>query len=520
MTIHRLLVLAASAIIGFAACSSSNGSSSAQGDDGGTPPPGDDASPTRDAAMPLDGGGSRDASADHGDAGGGADASAPCATRVTYGSAWIRPANHPASFDDAPGKVTWDGTCTDEGPNSYALLSNGWKPYFQGNGACIMALDYVASCGVPATCTTRISYGPQWLSPANHPASYDDVQGRVFSDGICHPNGSKCDENLSNGWQPTFGGTGTCRLSFMYTQCGGLYANPVIPVDCPDPGVLRDGSGYVLACTSGNAADAYPIYTSPDLTTWTPMGHIFPAGHGPSWAKSDFWAPEIHKVGSHYVAYFSARDTNGQLSVGAASATSPLGPFTDVGHPLVNDSTMGHIDASEINAANGTAYLIWKDDGNAVGKPTPIHAQPLAADGLSLTGSPTTLITNDQAWEGPLVEGPWMIQHGNSYYLFYSGNSYASTAYAIGVASASSPLGPFTKASGPILVTGGAWAGPGHCSVVDTPAGDTYIVYHAWKAGAVGGAPGRLVLTDAVSWGANGWPSVPLAPSDTSRPLP
>ncbi|HTQ46227.1 MAG TPA: hypothetical protein VMI75_25905, partial [Polyangiaceae bacterium] len=234
MKLRRLFVFfAASAIVGVAACSSGNGSSSsAQGDDGrdaGTTPPGDDGAAFMDAGSSLDGGSARDASADHGDAA-HAEASAPCTTRVTYGSAWIHPSNHPASFDDATGKVTWDGTCIDDGANSYALLSNGWKPYFQGNGACIMALDYADSCGVPATCTTRIAYGPKWLPPANHAASYDDVQGRVFSDGICHPNGGNCDANLSNGWQPTFSGSGTCRLSFMYTQCGGLYANPVIPV--------------------------------------------------------------------------------------------------------------------------------------------------------------------------------------------------------------------------------------------------------------------------------------------------
>jgi hypothetical protein len=252
---------------------------------------------------------------------------------------------------------------------------------------------------------------------------------------------------------------GACGLSFEYTRCGGLYANPVIPTDCPDPGVLRTSDGYVLSCTSGDDGDAFPIYTSPDLVAWTPVGHIFPSGHWPSWAASDFWAPEIHLVGSHFVAYFAARNSagapkspgrtwrslglasliprpllprgekgcqrrsrrrdlslfpswekggrgvegrakvgaiisTGRLSVGAASSMNATGPFTDTGQPLVQDASMGLIDPSEITAADGTPYVLWKEDGNAVSLPTPIQAQALSADGLSLApGSATTLIT-------------------------------------------------------------------------------------------------------------------------------
>ncbi len=235
---------------------------------------------------------------------------------------------------------------------------------------------------------------------------------------------------------------------------------------------------------------------------------------------SDFWAPEIHKVGSGYVAYFSARDTDGMLSIGVASASSPLGPFTDIGAPLVHDSAMGHIDASEINAADGNPYALWKDDGNAIGQPTPIHAQQLTPNGLALTGSPAVLITNDQPWEGSVTEGPFMVVHGATYFLFYSGNAYNTASYAVGVASASSPLGPFTKASAPILTSNAAWGGPGHCSIVDTPAGDTYIVNHAWQAGQESAAGAfRMTLTDALTWGPT-WPSIPLAPSSTTRPMP
>ena len=39
----------------------------------------------------------------------------------------------------------------------------------------------------------------------------------------------------------------------------------------------------------------------------------------------------------------------------------------------------------------------------ALGQPTPIYGQALSPDGTSLVGARTTLITNDQPWEGVLV---------------------------------------------------------------------------------------------------------------------
>ncbi len=449
---------------------------------------------------------------------GGAGGSTPCTTRVSYGDAWIHPANHSNAFDDVSGSVSWDGACADDAQNSSATLSNGWNPYFNGNSACLMALDTTCA-GAPA-CSTRITYGSAWIPAANHPASYDDVPGRVFWDRTCTSSGGSSQATLSNGWAPHFNGSDACALSFRYTNCGGLYANPVIGGGCADPGVLRDGKQYVVTCTSGNAANAFPIRTSPDLVHWTGAGSIFSAASKPSWAASDFWAPEIHHVGSHYVAYFTARHQDGKLSVGAATAASVLGPFSDIGQPLVHDASMGMIDATEFADASGTPYLVWKADGNAVGKPTPIYGQQLSADGTALVGSRTQLIVNDRGWEGGVVEGPWVVRNSGDYYLFYSGNAYYNGTYAVGVARATSPLGPYQKAAAPILTSNGTWVGPGHCSVVDTPAGDTVMIYHAWQAGHVNG-PGdqRLMLADAVVW-SGGWPSVPEAPSVGSRPMP
>ncbi|NMO13782.1 family 43 glycosylhydrolase [Pyxidicoccus fallax] len=435
-----------------------------------------------------------------------------CSTRITYGDRWIRPSNHPNQYDIAADLVTWDGTCVNEGSNSYAVLSNGWRPYFTGNNACVIALD--TDC-VAQSCGTRITYGPAWLHPANHPAQHDDTGGRVFWDRGCTNQSPNSYTVLSNEWAPYFSGSNACGMSFRYTGCGGLYINPVVPTDCADPGVIHDGTQYVAACTSGGAANAFPLRTSRDLVNWTSAGVIFPSASKPTWATGDFWAPEIHKVGTRYIAYYTARHTNGKLSIGAATSASALGPFTDLGRPLVHDTGMGMIDATFFKDTAGTPYLVWKADGNAVGQQTPIYGQQLSADGLSLVGTRRTLITNNLGWEGGVVEAPWVVARGGYYYLFYSGNAYYNNTYAVGVARATSPLGPYTKLSAPILKTGGGWTGPGHNSVVTGPGGDTYMVYHAWNSAHTA----RVMLVDAITW-PNGWPAVPEGPSNGSRPMP
>ncbi len=487
------------------AAGDTDGSAPMPDTDGTAPPPSPDAGPppAADAAPPPP---------------------RPCETVITYGSAWFHADGHAGNQDVADGVVTWDGVCTpDANGNSSGLLSNGWQPFFHGPSACRIAFDVRGDCpATAAPCATRIAYGDAWSAPDGHGDRFDDVGERVFPGGPCVDAGGARAQALSNGWVPHF--NGDCALSFRYTQCGGLYTNPVVAADCPDPGVLSDGGQYVMACTSGGAPDAYPMRTSTDLVHWSPAGFIFPAGTRPAWASGDFWAPEIHRVGGGYVAYFSARTHDGNLALGAAAGPTSTGPFTDLGRPLLSDPGMGLIDVSEFEDANGAPFLVWKEDGNAVGRSTPLHVQALSPDGLTPVGPVTTAIVNDQGWEGGLVEGPFVVLRGGQFFMFYSANAYYDDRYAMGVARSASPLGPWEKHDGPILVThrgNGAWEGPGHGSVVRAPqagAGDV-LVYHAWVAGQAGGGPGRQTLLDAVRW-VNGWPEVPGAPSGDSRPIP
>lgn len=281
--------------------------------------------------------------------------------------------------------------------------------------------------------------------------------------------------------------------------------NPVLPEDRPDPGVVRTRDGYVCTTTSGDARDSFPLFTSSDLESWTPQGSIFPEGTQPEWTDGDFWAPEIHRVGKSYVAYYTARDHTGRLCIGAARAQDPLGPYTDLGRPLVREDEVGVIDANYFRDDDGRHYLLWKEDGNDNGRPTPINIRELTRDGMGLRGETTELITNDLPWEGNLVEAPWMVKRDGQYYLFYSANAFYDERYCVGVARSDSPTGEFEKLPEPILHSDEEWAGPGHGSLVVDPEGNDAFVYHAWERGNE--ENGRVLMRDEVHW-RDGWPII------------
>jgi GH43 family beta-xylosidase len=126
---------------------------------------------------------------------------------------------------------------------------------------------------------------------------------------------------------------------------------------------------------------------------------------------------------------------------------------------------------------------------------TPILAQPLSADGESLTGEPVTIIANDLDWEGHLVEGPFVWKEGDRYFLFYAANDFTDPAYGVGVAVADHPLGPYRKRQQAILSSARNWTAPGHPSVARGPDGGPRIFFHAFFPGTGGYNVFRALLT-------------------------
>ncbi|MFN2561565.1 MAG: glycoside hydrolase family 43 protein [Jatrophihabitans sp.] len=287
------------------------------------------------------------------------------------------------------------------------------------------------------------------------------------------------------------------------TAAAGGYVNPVYDQDFPDPAVLRVGTTYHAYGTQGAGKNIQTL-SSPDLVHWRPGGDALPQLG--SWADAgNTWAPEVITLGSTYVMYYVARSADrGVQCIGRATASAPGGPFTDTAtRPLVCQASLGgSIDADPIRAKDGSLYLYWKNDGNCCGKPVHLWGQRLSADGAALVGRPVALMTNAKAWQGNLVEAPEMVAHGRGYVLFYSANNYASADYGIGYATCRTPLGPCTdRSNASIIASDDVAAGPGHCYVVVTTSGATWLLYHAWPAGAIGSTtPGRQLWLEPVTW--------------------
>ena len=249
--------------------------------------------------------------------------------------------------------------------------------------------------------------------------------------------------------------------------------------DHADPSVVKIGSTYWASATSSNWFPAYPLLHSKDLINWKTKGYVF--NTLPAWADYYFWAPEISYENGKVYIYYAAHKKGGNLCLAVASADKPEGPYTDHG-PLMCE-VAGSIDAFPMRDENGKLYLIWKEDGNSVKKPTPIWAMEMNEERTQLVGEKKMLFKNELPWEKKLVEGVSMIRHGDYYYAFYAAAGCCGSGcdYVTGVARSKNLLGPWEKyEKNPLLKNNDSWICPGHGTPIEKE-GKFYFLYHGYN---------------------------------------
>jgi beta-xylosidase len=278
------------------------------------------------------------------------------------------------------------------------------------------------------------------------------------------------------------------------------FTNPVYNDAFADPHVLRvEDEYYAYATFDAEKSSNIQVIRSKDLINWERLEDALPVL--PKWAKPNkglTWAPGVIQIEDKFLMYYVARDQDtDRQCIGVAVSDDPAGPFVDPNDKafICQGDLGGSIDAYPYLDDDGKLYLLWKNDGNCCGLDVWLWIQELTPDGLALLGEPIQLIKRDQAWERPLIENPAMVEYNDQYYLFYSGNWWASHTYAISYAVCETVTGPCEKPlNEPWFDYENPVMGPGGQTFFTDTEGNLWMAYHAWTGSNIGDDIGERSL--------------------------
>lgn len=264
-----------------------------------------------------------------------------------------------------------------------------------------------------------------------------------------------------------------------------------------DPTIIPANGIYYMAGTQGGSPQGFSILTSSDLKNWE-TSSVRPnlmEGAG-VYGDKGFWAPQFFYDNGKWHILYTANE-----QVASASASGILGPFSGPSVPV--DGSEHNIDPFLFRDDDGKMYLyhVRFNNGNF------LWVGEYDIDkGEIIPGTIQQVFSNDQPWENtdaypcvPIMEGPTVIKLNGTYYLFYSANHFMSPDYAVGYATAPTPVGPWTKnASNPIIhrsIVGEK--GAGHGDVFTDNDGKMRYVYHVHNSDSVV-SPRRTRIIDLI----------------------
>lgn len=265
---------------------------------------------------------------------------------------------------------------------------------------------------------------------------------------------------------------------------GQTFSNPLTTTAFPPPSpgwngpadpVIVNFEGRYYVYPTGDGV-RYKCMWSDNLVDWSGNYTAFTIPAGSPWKSTNLWAPEIERINGRFYLYYTAGlgDINTQ-HIGVAEALTPIGSFVDrnFAAPLV---TVAAIDADLFQDGDDLYlfYVAYQPDPFKLRVYVRRMLDPLTLDPNS---NPVLCVEPTVPWEGSgVTEGPTVIKRDGKYYLFYSGWGATSANYAVGVAIADNPLGPWVKQPAPFNPVyhrndAVGLYGPGHGDLVTGPDG-------------------------------------------------
>lgn len=306
--------------------------------------------------------------------------------------------------------------------------------------------------------------------------------------------------------------------------------DPTCP-DVHDPVMAYEDSVYYMFTTGMGLG----MLSSSDMKTWkrekAPLAPIpsWPVEHVPAYGGHT-WAPDIIKIGDKWHLYYSCSTFGKNISAIGVATNSTLNPqspdykWEDLGcvitsQPGKND--WNAIDPNIIIDENGKPWMtfgsFWdgiqlveleNDMKTPAGEPVTIARRK----------TPETIVHNAPNANTNAIEAPFIIRHGEYYYLFVSFDFCCkglNSNYKTAVGRSKAIEGPYIDKDGREMKLGGGsiilegnddFAGIGHCGVYDFN-GQWWLVAHAYDKSKRGAS--KLFLRK-IDW-VDGWPVVATA---------
>jgi len=275
---------------------------------------------------------------------------------------------------------------------------------------------------------------------------------------------------------------GPVSSATTFTRTTTDVSGAVFSGNFPDPSILVVHGRYFAYATQSDGENIQVI-SSADLIHWSGRRDALPVL--PAWAIAGYtWAPAVvANPGGGYEMFYAARDRAlGVECIGRATSSSALGPFIDSdAQPFLCQSALGGSIDPYVFVSGGSSYLIWKSDGEN-GAPQQVWSETLNPLNTSLVGEASLLLSATSTWEDGVVEGPAMLQTSTGLFLYFSGNRWSSSRYAIGVVGCDTPMGPCVNTSSDQVVSSeSGLSGPGGPTFFVAADGMTMMAYAAWS---------------------------------------
>ncbi len=262
-----------------------------------------------------------------------------------------------------------------------------------------------------------------------------------------------------------------------------MHENPIIKdLYTADPAPMVYGDTLYLYTTHDEdilVNDFYTMndwrcYSTRNMVDWTDHGAVFSLDDI-AWADARAWAPQCIFRNGRFYLYCPVHKEGSGMAIAVGISDSPTGPFTDLGHPLVDEGDWNDIDPTVFLDDDGQAYLYF---GNPELRYVLLNEDMISYD--ETLGIQKVPMTEEAFRKGShdtgtsYGEGPWFYKREGLYYMVYAAFAEGVHEEHLAYSTSDSPTGPW-KYGGVLMKETGTFTN--HPGIADFK-GHSYLFYH------------------------------------------